>query len=132
MSRPDWTDRAEQNTVGKQLGEVSNNVDLPVNAPVNAPVEAAAPKKKVGRKKALIKRRQVMSALSEYQLDKMDIAEGLLKGNRIKVTRGRSETTELAIALMTVMLKTESQKEWALGVLKDFHEYEEKNLNEFK
>ncbi len=119
-NRPDWAAKAENNEVGKQLGEVSH--PTPTNEP--APKE----KKKVGRKKALLSRKKVMCAFTEDQLSRFEIAEGLLKANGIKLTRSRSETLELGAALLNVMLSSDEHKTFALSVIKDWHEYEEKNL----
>ncbi len=126
-NKPDWAAKAETNKRGKQLGEISHAV-APVET-VTPTVTTAAPKK-VGRKKSRIERKKVMFALSEYQLDQLEISHGLLKVGGVKLTRGRSETTELASALMTVMLKSEEHKAFAMSVIKDYHEYEEKNLDE--
>lgn len=118
--RPDWAAKAENNEVGKQLGEVSH--------PTPTQAEAPKTKKKVGRKKALLSRKKVMCAFTEYQLGRFAIAEGLIKANGVKLSRSRSETLELGAALLNVMLQSDEHRAFALSVINDWHEYEEKNL----
>ncbi len=126
-TKPDWAAKAEKNTTGKQLGEMSHAVAS--SETVKSTVTKTVPKK-VGRKKSRIERKKVMFALSEYQIDQLEITHGLIKAGGVKLTRGRSEATELASALLKVMLNSEEHRAFALSVIKDYHEYEEKNLDE--
>ncbi len=91
-------------------------------------IETMPQAKKVGRRKSLIERKKVMFALSEYQIDQLEITHGLIKAGGIKLTRGRSESTELAAALLRVMLNSEEHRDFALSVLKENLEFEEKTL----
>ncbi len=81
--------------------------------------------KKSGRPKSIIKRKQTMFSLSEYQLEKLSRVEGKLKAEGVKIKRGRSETLELALALMDMMLSEETRKKQALVVVEQYHNYEE-------
>ena len=113
---PDWATKAKLNTIGKSLGEVSHLETVVVQ-----------PSKKPGRKKSRVERKtQALLNFSEYQNDKLDTLVLKLKLAGVKVKRGRSETVELALALVETMLKTDEAK--TLSIINDFVDYEEKNL----
>lgn len=110
---PDWADKAKTNTIGNSLGE---------------PSHAVSEAKKVGRKKSRIKRKQALLNFSEYQNGKLNTLELKLKLAGVKISRGRSETVELALALVETMLKTDEVK--TLSILNDFVGYEESMLDD--
>ncbi len=114
---PAWAGVAQQNSVGKKLGEESH--------PVSAPVKQA---KKAGRPKSLIQRKKVLLNMSEAQDLNLTILEGQLKSARVPISRGRSETVELALSLLGVMLHSEDKRAFALSVINDYVGLEEKML----
>ncbi|MGI2049926.1 hypothetical protein [Shewanella oncorhynchi] len=116
---PSWAATAQQNTVGKKLGEESH--------PVKPPVQQA---KKAGRPRSLIERKKVLLNMSEAQNERLTRIEGQLKAAGIGVTRGRSETVELALALLEVMLHSEEQRPYAMTILKDSVGQEERMLEQ--
>lgn len=116
---PSWAGKAQQNTVGKQLGEESH--------PVKPQVK---PTRKAGRPKSPIERKKVLLNMSEAQNEKLTVLEGQLKAAGVGITRGRSETVELALALLEVMLHSEDQRPYAMSVLKDSAGKEERMLEQ--
>lgn len=109
---PAWAAIAQQNTVGKQLGEESHSQG-----------------KKTGRPKSLILRKKILLNISEEQSSKLTQLEGQLKAINIGITRGRSETMELALALLEVMLHSPEQRPYAISVLTDSVGQEERMLD---
>ncbi len=93
------------------------------------PTEIDHDKKKAGRPKAKIKRKQTMFSLSEYQLEQFAKVEGKLKAEGVKITRNRSETAELALALLDFMLSDETRKSQAMIIIENRHNYEESDLS---
>ena len=89
-------------------------------------------KKKVGRPKAKVTRKQTTFSLSAYQVKQFAKAEGRLLAEDINITRSRSQTAELAIALLQTMLDSEQHKEYALETIKQHLNFEENGfcLNE--
>ena len=57
-TRPDWANKAEKNEVGKQVGQESHPT------PINETQVESQPKKKPGRKKALLQRKKVMFCIN--------------------------------------------------------------------
>ena len=118
---PNWADKAKSNTIGKLLDETKNTGSKVAKAP------SKAGRKKVGRKKSKVQRHQALLKFSEYQNYKLNNLELRLKLGGVKISRGRSETVELALALVDTMLKTDEVK--TLNILKDFVGFDESNLN---
>jgi sporulation protein YlmC with PRC-barrel domain len=110
--KPEWIIKATNNQTGKKLGEVSH----------------VEPKKKAGRKKSKIVRKQQMISISEYQSQKLSNLEGLLKSQGFKLSRGKSETVELALVVLDAMLKNDKYNIQIKSIVKDYIGYEEKML----
>lgn len=81
--------------------------------------------KKLGRPKSAIKRKPAMFSLSEYQTRQFAKAEGKLKAEGLQIKRSRSETAELAIALLLNLLDSEHDKSYTLELIKQHINYEE-------
>lgn len=69
-----------------------------------------------------------MLNFSEYQNGKLNTLELKLKLAGVKISRGRSETVELALALVETMLETDEVK--TLSILNDFVGYEESMIDD--
>ena len=106
---PSWLDKASNNNTGNKVGDKS-------------PAQETAStdtRKKPGRKKSAVKRKQVMMSFSDNTLSNIERLELILKLNDIQITRGRSETAELAVRAVLAMLnmKDESYKSTILNYM---------------
>ncbi|MGL6124687.1 MAG: hypothetical protein ACRC1W_17190 [Shewanella sp.] len=91
--------------------------------------------KKTGPKPSLVKRELKSFRISNYQSDKLDELELLLKTEGLTCKRGRSETVELAINLAITLIKDHKNgikggKVWSIGVLKDIEGREDRQALE--
>ncbi|AQS39755.1 hypothetical protein Sps_04672 [Shewanella psychrophila] len=104
---PNWLDKAETNTSGNTVGDDSTLI--------------LSKKLKPGRKPSLIKRKVVGISISDKQKEILDDLEFQLKVNGINLTRGKSESAELAINLLCMILKNhpEGTDRWVTKYLRD-------------
>lgn len=108
---PSWLDKASKNTTGNKVAENESRKQKEI-----ALIES---RKKPGRKKAIVPRKQVMMSLSEEQLKKIDRLESELKLDEVSITRGRSEVVEIAINVLGEMLSKNATKPQILSMVKN-------------
>ena len=99
---PSWMNSAQENKIGNTVG-TPQSTNIHRNKP--GPKEAKVERKSVGFK---------ISNVRNGDIDKLEIA---LKSAGLPLTRGRSETVELAVSILLHLLSQPENKEQIVDLL---------------
>ncbi|GIU51920.1 hypothetical protein TUM4438_43150 [Shewanella sairae] len=87
---PGWMNSAQNNKTGNTVGTVA---------------EVTQKRKKPGPKKSVVLRKNRIIKISDNRSNDIDTLEAKLKNLGIPLTRGRSETIELALSVLNSMIE---------------------------